>query len=143
TTDREIATGARAYLGAAAVRLNEPRAALVRLDTAVVGAREGSDLAAFAYLWRARARFEAADAGAWQDREVAAAIDGAMGREARLEWATRAVLPEDPGRAPAACAGLCGDRATHPAADSRLALAARAAARWGADRTGALVVPVS
>lgn len=140
TDDADILTGAYAYLGAAAVRLGEPAAALPRLDSAVTRAGNDGDLAAFAYLWRARARFALADeAGAWPDVEAAAAIGGGMGRDARLEWATRAVQLDQPDRAAAAFAALFGDKDAHLAADSVEALAARAGQRWGGGQTAALL----
>jgi len=140
TDDAGIRTGAFAYLGAVAVRLGEPAAAVTRLDSAVARADKGSELAAFARLWRARARFALAEEeAAWPDIEAAASIDGAMGREARLEWATRAVQLDQPDRATAAFAALFRDKDAHVAADSVAALAARAGQRWGGAQTAALL----
>src|SRR5690606_29947929 len=144
TDDDGILTGAFAYLGAAAVRLGEPAAALPRLHSAVVRAGDRGDLAAFAPLWRARARFALADeAAAWSDIEAAAAVDGVMGREARLEWAARAVQLDQPDRAAAAFAALFRDKDAHHVADSVEALATRAGQRWGGARTGALLDAVN
>src|SRR5690606_6446589 len=144
TDDADILTGAYAYLGAAAVRLGEPAAALARLDSAVARAGNSGDVAAFARLWRARARFAVADeAAAWADVEAAAAIGGAMGREARLEWAARAVQLDQPDRAAAAFAALFRDKDAHVAADSVEALAVRAGPRWGGARTGAALDAVT
>jgi hypothetical protein len=140
TSDREIATGARAYLGAAIVRLGQPGEALIHLDSAIDQAGRGSDLAAFARLWRARARFALGDEeAAWEDIELAARHKSVMGREARLEWAAKAVQLDQPERAVAAFAALFADRDAHRYADSVHALAARARARWGAERSRALL----
>lgn len=140
TSDRQIATGARAYLGAAIVRLGQPGAAVAHLDSAIAQAGRESDLAAFARLWRARARFALGDEEqAWQDLELAARPRGAMGREARLEWASRGVQLDQPDRAAAAFAALFADRDAHRYADSVHALAARASERWGAQRSRALL----
>lgn len=144
TDDARIRAGAYAYLGAAAVRLGDLAAAVVRLDSAVAGVGERGELAAFARLWRARARFALADEdGAWPDIEAAAAIGGAMGREARLEWAARAVQLDRPDRAAAAFAALFRDKDAHLAADSIAALAARANQRWGSARASALLEGVT
>ena len=144
TDDADIRTGAYAYLGAVAVRLGEPSAAVARLDSAVARAGKGSELAAFARLWRARARFALGDEeAAWSDIEAAAAINGGMGREARLEWATRAVQLDQPDRAAAAFAALFRDKDAHVVADSVAALAARAGRRWGGAQTAALLDAVT
>src|SRR5690606_21097207 len=144
TDDADILTGAYAYLGAAAVRLGAPAAALPRLDSAVARAGNRRDVAALARPGRARARFAVADeAAAWADVEAAAAIGGAMGREARLEWAARAVQLDQPDRAAAAFAALFRDKDAHVAADSVEALAVRAGQRWGGARTGALLDAVT
>jgi hypothetical protein len=140
TSDREIVTGAHAYLGAAIVRLGQPGEALAHLDSAIARAGRGSNLAAFARLWRARARFALGDEeGAWEDLELAARHEGSMGREARLEWAARAVQLDQPERATAAFAALFEDREAGRLADSVHALATRARARWGAAKSSALL----
>src|SRR5690606_3736800 len=74
TGDEQVRLGARAYEGAALVRLDSAAAALPPLDAVVDATRADRDLGAFARLWRARARFALADtAGGWADLADAAA----------------------------------------------------------------------
>jgi hypothetical protein len=131
-TDRATAAGALAYLGAAELRLDDPGRAVERLDEAVALTGGFPQLSAFAHLWRGRARFVLDDVDlAWRDLETAGAAGGAVGMEADLERATRALERRDAAQLRGAVASLFRGRLESAAADSvrRLALAA---ARWDA-----------
>ena len=144
TTDREIRVGALTLLGATMLRLGEGPQAMVYLDSALHSVDAGSEQAALARLWRGRVRFAAGDeTEAWADIEAAAARKGPIGREARLELATQAVLRGDQERARAAFAALFRDRDAHQWADSLRTLAERAHARWGARSARALLEPAA
>lgn len=91
--DDETAAAARVLAGAAEYRLGRIDAALAVLDSVVaVGGGRG---ATEALLWRARARFESGDEGAWDDLDAAGAADGTLAAEVALEAATRAFRADD------------------------------------------------
>jgi hypothetical protein len=121
---------AHAHLGAALIRLDSVAYALPHLDSAVTALTPGTEQAAFARLWRARASFQLGrEADAWQDLELAAAHPY-IAVEASLETARRAVVARDAARLSSAAARLAefrdGDRAS-----GDLALLLRAAAdQW-------------
>jgi hypothetical protein len=104
--DEDKRAAAHAYAGAAALRADDPAAAL-HLDSAV--AHASGDFLSLALLARARLRFANASADAWTDLERAAAHDGFFASEARLEAATRAISATDTLRARAAFDGLFDD----------------------------------
>jgi predicted negative regulator of RcsB-dependent stress response len=67
TRDARTRGIALAHIGAARLRLGDPQAGLSPLDSAVAILPAGSDDAAFARLWRARAGFAAGRPDAWSD----------------------------------------------------------------------------
>ncbi|MFW6080250.1 MAG: hypothetical protein ACODAE_11560, partial [Gemmatimonadota bacterium] len=122
--DSAVRVGANAYLGAARTRLADHRTAVRHLDASLAGWEADPGVAAFARLWRARARFGAGrDSAAWSDLMAAAvATDAAdIAVEAKLEWLRRAISADDAGRAVAAAAALLGDPNARRQADSLLA----------------------
>lgn len=142
TEDDRFVTGAHAYLGAIRVRSGHEAAALAELDGVLRQPRFEPDLASFARIWRARARFALGHpAGAWEDLAAAAKAGGALGREAWLESATQAVAAADAPRARAAFGELFDEPDAYRWADTLRALAERALMRWDASTARALLEP--
>lgn len=146
THDPDLRAGAHAYLGAATLRLARPPEAAAHLDSAILDLQDDDgSLAAFAHLWRARARFTLGqDTTAWDDLDRAARQNGPTGREARLEAARRAILDaNDPARATTAFAALLRDKDAHRAADSLRQLTLHAAQRWDPATARRLLEPAA
>ena len=146
TRDPDLRAGAHAYLGAASLRLARTPEATAHLDSALLHLEnDDGALAAFARLWRARARFALGQtAPAWDDLDRAARHRGPVGREARLEAAARAILEaDDPDRAAAAIAALLRDEDAHRTADSLRTLTLHAARRWGPATARRLLEPAA
>jgi hypothetical protein len=121
---------ADAYLGAALVRLDSVALALPHLDSAVAELKSGTDHAAFARLWRARASFQLGNAeNAWLDLEQAAAHPTAA-VEASLEIARRAVAAHDSARLAYASARLAGLRDGERTSGDLALLLRAAAGQW-------------
>jgi hypothetical protein len=105
--ERALAAGALAYLGAAEHRLGNDSAAVQRLDESLRRGGGYGQIAAFAHLWRARARFALQDEErAWADLDAAASLRGPLALEARLEQAARAVALQRAEQLRYAVAGL-------------------------------------
>lgn len=95
STDAKMRAVAHAYLGAALFRLDDSRAALVHLDSAAMALRAGTEEAAFASLWRARAGFEQSRSDtAWADLAAAMAHER-IAHEAALEGVRRGLEQRD------------------------------------------------
>jgi hypothetical protein len=121
---------ANAYLGASLVRLDSVALALPHLDSAVAELKSGTDHAAFARLWRARASFHLGNAEtAWPDLEQAAAHPAAA-VEASLEIARRAVAARDSARLAYAAARLAALRDGERTSDDLALLLHAAAGQW-------------
>ncbi|MBI4408930.1 MAG: hypothetical protein HY561_04440 [Gemmatimonadetes bacterium] len=144
TRDRDLRAGGQVYLGAAEVRLGQHARALAPLDSALQRLGESGQLVSFARLWRARARYALGqDDTAAADLRAAALDPGSIGREARLEWAGRAVGGAEPEAARAAFTALFADDGLGASADSVRGLASRAAVRWGAAEARTLLQPAA
>jgi len=129
----ELRWGALAWLGATGTRRGQPAEALAQLDTALANVDGGSDVAAFARLWRARARFDLGElAAAWDDLDAARLHDDDAAFQADLETASRALQLGDSARFRAGTTRLLRDADAAPLVDSIARLADAGTTRWGA-----------
>jgi hypothetical protein len=132
TKDPKIRNEAMAYLGAARVRSSLPGPVDV-LDSAVANAGDDRDLASFAHLWRARARFAAGDSAAgWRDLEMIPRAPSGTGAEAAIERLRRSVLDRDSARWMREMAPLANGGIPVPFADSVRNLLESSRTQWGA-----------
>ncbi|HEX2166802.1 MAG TPA: hypothetical protein VHG09_06140 [Longimicrobiales bacterium] len=89
---------AHAYLGASLFMLDDARTALAHLDSAATALPAGSEEAAFASLWRARAGFDQTRSdAAWADLSAALSHDR-IAHEAALEGVRRGFQQRDSAR---------------------------------------------
>jgi hypothetical protein len=142
TSDPRVRSGARVFLGAAAVSLGESDAGM-RLLEAALNEVEDQATRAEAFLWRARGGFAAGDLEqVWNDLDSAAVGGDRYRVEAaldRLSWAVDAGAPEEAARGAHA---LTTSRRAAAAKDTVIALVRAAWSRWGADEAGPLLVGV-
>ncbi|MEO5509473.1 MAG: hypothetical protein ABIV28_01180 [Longimicrobiales bacterium] len=132
TQDPKIRNEAMAYLGAARVRSGLPGPTDV-LDTAVANVGENTELASFAHLWRARARFAAGDsADAWRDLDKIPRSPSGTGAEAAIERLRRSIFDRDSVRWMREMAPLAAGGIPIPFADSVRMLLDSSRTRWGA-----------
>jgi hypothetical protein len=92
-SDPALRAQARTLIGAAEYSLGRFASARAVLDTVVGDA--SVEVPPAARLWRARARFAAGDAAAWEDLDAAAAAGGSTADEASIEAAARALVEQD------------------------------------------------
>ncbi len=131
--DDDMRAGAHAYLGAVEYRLGNIPGALEQLDRSLEVEDGEHEMASFAHLWRARARFAGGDpAGAWSDLDAAVALDDRVRVEAGLESLARALSTDESSRFQTALGVLASDENAASSADSIAVLARRSAQRWGA-----------
>ncbi len=127
----ETRLGARAYRGAALVRLDSAALALPPLDTVVTATRADRPLGTFSRLWRARARFALGESdAAWADLAEAQQASGTLAAEAMLEGGKRALAAEDSARLRAATAALLGQPDAALRRDTLIQLVRAGAVRW-------------
>ncbi|HSJ14081.1 MAG TPA: hypothetical protein VK939_06690 [Longimicrobiales bacterium] len=132
TPDADMRTAARAYLGAALVRLGRPDSAVAVLDAALTGSSAGSQQMRFTQLWRGRALLEVGRPEGWDDLLAVAADDHLLAVDAGLEVAARGLAANDSARGTAALARLAGLDAAAPRADSIVRLIGAAGTAWQA-----------
>jgi predicted negative regulator of RcsB-dependent stress response len=142
STDSQLRSGARVFLGAAAVSLGEEDAGMGLLDAALAEVEDEATRAE-AFLWRARAGFAAGDLEqVWADLDSAAVGGDRYRVEAaldRLSWAVDAGAPDEAVRG---ARTLTGSRRAAPAKDTVTVLVRAAWSRWGAEGAGPLLVGV-
>lgn len=132
TRDDDIGARAQAYLGASAQCLAEPQDAVAHLDAAIPRLERSSQVAAFARLWRARARFDLGMTdSAWSDLATVSARDDALARTAQLEQAARALETDRRDLAVQAFHALLANPDGDLHADSMRNLSDAASLRWG------------
>ena len=130
--DDDIVARALAYLGASAQCLERPQDAVAHLDAAIPRLSSSDRVAAFARLWRARARFELGMTdSAWQDLATVSAGEDVIARAAQLEQAARAIETDRRDLAIQAFHALLGNPRGDLHADSMRDLADAASNRWG------------
>ena len=130
--DARLLARARAWLGAAAPCNREPQEALAHFAAAIPDLDPEGSVAAFARLWRARARFDlGAPDSAWADLEAVGARGDALGRAALLEHIARALENDRRDLVVAPFHLLFEDPAGDTHADSIRALAVAVSLRWG------------
>ena len=137
TPDADMRAGARAYLGAALLRLGSPDSAIAVLDSAFTGTKEGSELRRFVRLWRGRALLDLGREDGWTDLAAVTDATHALATDAGLEIAARALDAGDSVRATGALARLSTLEASASRADSIMRLLERAGTTWSPAFVGA------
>ena len=131
--DPFLIAGARAGIGASAVATGDPSGGMARLDSAIVQISD-PDVAAFARLWRARARFALGMTdSAWSDLDRVTAAPAGWAVDALLEGAAQAAEHGDTVRFREAIRRLYADTRAASRSDSCLVLIRRAVTRAGPD----------
>jgi hypothetical protein len=127
--DAELRTGARAYLGAALLKLGAPDSAVIVLDAALAGTDDGSELQHLIRIWRGRALLDLGRETGWDDLAAVARSRSQLAVEAGLELATRGLTAKDSVRGGAALARLASLQ-PGPRADSVVRLLRVAGETW-------------
>jgi tetratricopeptide (TPR) repeat protein len=138
-TRDDIRLAADLYLGISYVQAGDADTALPFLNHALEGLREGP-WAAEGHLWRARILLAAGEVSAgWWDLDRAGAMGDDVRLDAALERVSWGVKLDDRGRAAEGVNRLLTYGEAGQRVDTVLALAERAAARWGPDVAAAFL----
>ena len=129
--DPALRAVAALYLGAALTARGHADSALTVLADGLA-AEPPARHRAFGRLWQGRARLDTGDEAGWTDLEAAAEPADAVGLEAALELAVRALQQPDPARFHRALGSLLGNRLAETRSDSVLTLLDAAEQRYGA-----------